>query len=92
MEFLKDKPSIEYMELFALCAAIFTWEEMLRNRRMTIFCNNQSVVEMVNNMTSSCPHCMVLIRRLIHNNSKYNRRVFVKFVPTKLNDLVDALS
>ena len=51
-EFIKkNDPSIEYLELFALCAGIFTWQDMLRNMRIVIFCDNQSVIEMVNKTT-----------------------------------------
>ena len=34
------QPSIEYLELFALCAGIFTWEYELRNMHMKVFCDN----------------------------------------------------
>ena len=39
--FIEDnKPSICYLELFALCAGIFTWQEELRDVRIVIFCDN----------------------------------------------------
>ena len=91
-EFLTQEPSIEFQELLALCAAIFTWEHLLFNTRIAIFCDNQAVVNMVNNTTSSCPNCMILIRLLVLNNLQFNRRVFVKFVSTKQNFLADASS
>ena len=37
----KYQPSIEYLELFALCAGIFTWEYDLKNLRMKVHCDNQ---------------------------------------------------
>ena len=91
-QFLQKKPSIEYLELYALCCALISWETDLMNCRIIIFCDNQAVVEMVNNTTSGCPNCMILIRLLVINNLKFNRRVSVRFVPTKLNDLADSLS
>ena len=47
------KPSIEYLELFALCAGILTWEDesKLQNTRITVFCDNIAVVHMINNLT-----------------------------------------
>ena len=90
--FLKDNPSIEYQELFALCAAIFSWEELIANTRVIIFCDNQAVVSMINNTTSGCHRCMVLIRLLVLNNLKFNRRVFIRYVTSKNNGLSDALS
>ena len=46
-EFMEyHNPSIEYLELFTLCAGILTWEhyEKLKNTRITIFCDNMGVV------------------------------------------------
>ena len=49
-EFLqKCEPSIAYLELYALTAAILTWQEDLQSMRIIIHCDNQSVVNMVNN-------------------------------------------
>ena len=49
-----NNPSIEYLELYALVAAVLTWEKKITNLRMTVFCDNESVVHMVNSSTSSC--------------------------------------
>ena len=89
-----NKPSIEFLELFALCAGIFTWqnERALNNCRIMVFCDNQGVIGMVNNMTSSCRHCMLLIRMLVLNNLKCNRRLRATYVASKENELADALS
>ena len=89
---LRNRPSIEYLELFALCAGVFTWREQMTNCRIAIFCDNMGVVHMINNMVSSCPQCMVLIRLLILDGLKYNRRITAKYVSTKSNFLADALS
>ena len=93
--FLKtSQPSIKYLELFALCTGIFMWENIneLRNTRIVIFCDNQAVVNMVNNTSSSCRNCMVLLRMLVLNNLQFNRRVFVKYVKSADNILADSLS
>ena len=55
-----NEPSIEYLELFALCAGLLTWPEELSNCRIIVFCNNQAVVAMINSLASSCPNCMTL--------------------------------
>ena len=86
------KPSIEFLELFALCAGIFTWKESLANCRIVVFCDNQAVVNMINKITSSCKHCMYLLRLLVLNGLKYNRRVWAKYVRSRDNRLSDALS
>ena len=91
--FVKDfHLRIEYLELFALCAGVFTWETHLQNRRVQIFCDNVAVVAMVNNTTSSCKNCMFLLRLLVLNNLKCNRRITVRFISMKRNVLADTLS
>ena len=85
-------PSIEYLELYGLCAGIFTWEYELRNVRIVVFCDNSSVVSMINSNSSTCKNCMTLIRLLTLNCLQFNRRLFAKHVPGKENSLSDALS
>ena len=93
--FIEDEnPSIEFAELLALVAGILTWGEdkKLRNTRVVIFCESTSVKSMVNNLTTGCEKCMKLIRLLVLNGLKYNRRVFVEYVKSKNNYLADPLS
>ena len=91
--FLEDKqPSIEYLELYALVAACLAWTHNYPNCRIIMFCDNQSVVAMVNNSTSTCRQCMVLIRILTLHCLKINTRIFVKYIDTKSNFKADMLS
>ena len=87
-------PSIAYLELYSLCVGIFVWqnEPTLQNCRVIVRCDNQATVQMVNNMTSSCPNCMYLLRLLAFNNLRHNRRIYVRYIDTKSNYLSDALS
>ena len=57
----EQQPSIEFLELYALVAAILTWSRYLTNTRIIIFCDNQAAMHMVNNLTAKCPQCMKLI-------------------------------
>ena len=50
----QEDPSIAYLELYALCAGVFIWEQELANMRIVIFCDNESVIHMVNNSSSKC--------------------------------------
>ena len=86
------KPSIGFLEIFALVAGVLTWGDLLVNTRVVIFCDNQSVLEMVNNTTSSCKNCMYLLRLLVLNNLRFNRRISVKYVKSADNILADSLS
>ena len=91
---VKEKPSIEFLELFALVAALITWSHLpqLQNTKIAIFCDNKSVRDMVNRLGSSCPQCMKLIRLMCLSNLAANRRVTVKYVKSRLNVLADSLS
>ena len=72
----KTKPSIKYLELFAVCAGIITWERKLSNIRMLIHCDNEAVCTMINNQSSNCARCMFLLCLLMLNCLQFNRRVF----------------
>ena len=87
-------PSIEFLELFTLVAAVLTWEfsNKLQNARVILFCKNEAVVQMVNNLTSSCKNCMYLLRILALNNMVHNQKITVRHVKPADNFLSDALS
>ena len=85
-------PSIEYLELFALAAAVLAWISRFRNRRVFIFCDNMSVVHMINNSSSSCRNCMVPIRLITFETLCQNVRIFAKHVRSEDNGISDALS
>ena len=85
-------PSIEYLELFGVCAAIFAWSSHLQNRRIVLFYDNQSVVAMLNNSTSSCKNCIILIRLLTLRSLIFNFRVFCRWVKGSCNARSDLFS
>ena len=87
-----SKPSIEFLELFALCGAILTWSDLLQKTRIIIHCDNQSVVHMVNSQALKCMQCMKLIRIITLDNLRKDRRIFVWHVEGKNNSLSDSLS
>ena len=58
----RAEPSIEYLELFGVAVAVLLWIHKYQNKWVILFCDNESVVHMVNNSSSSCKNCMVLIR------------------------------
>ena len=89
---LRCKPSIEFLELFALTAGIITWSNSLVNPRSIVFCDNEAVKNMVNSLASSCEQCRKLIRILALDGIQKNRRVFIRYISSKFNILADALS
>ena len=85
-------PSIEYLKLFGVVAALLTWGHELKDRRIILFCDNMSVVGMINSSTSSCKNCMFLLQLMILNNLVFNRKVFARHISSRDNYLSDALS
>ena len=91
--FIKDfDPSIAFLELYAVAVSILHWIKFYVNRRIVLFCDNISVVYMLNRNTSNCKFCLSLIRIIVLESMKYNVRVFANYVNTKANLLADSLS
>ena len=88
----KFDPSIEYLELLGVCMGVFAWSSALRNLRIIVWCDNQSVVSMLNSTALSCKHCMILIRKLTLRSLQYNMRIFARWVSGKSNVRSDLLS
>ena len=88
----KYNQSIEYLELYAVTAAVLTWIHKYKNRRIILFCDNQSVVDMINLTTTSCKNCMVLIGIIVLRGLIDNVRVFARHVKGSKNIYADNLS
>ena len=88
----KKEPSINYLELYALTVGILLWGRTYKNQKITIFCNNQSVIFMVNNLTSKCRNCMTLIRIITLFSVLNNVKIKVKYVKSEENSYADDLS
>ena len=90
--FIKNRdPSIEYLELFEVICPVVTWIHRFRNRRIILFCDNISVVGMVNKMPTPCKNCMALLRILILKGMIQNVRIFACHLPGKFNKSSDWL-
>ena len=88
----RNKPSIEYLELYAVTAAVLTWIHQFKNRRIILFCDNKSVVDMINFTTTSCKNCMVLVRIIVLKGLLENVRIFARHVEGTKNVFADSLS
>lgn len=90
---LKDfEVSINWMELYALCVGVYLFSPQLANRRVTILCDNTSVVDMVNKSSSKSRECMILIRHIVLKAMVHNTRIFVQHIPGEKNIKSDLLS
>ena len=86
------KPSIEYLELLAVGVAVLNWIKLFTNKRVILFCDNESVVHKINSSSSNCKQCMVLIWIITAESINRNVRIFARHVGTKENGKADALS
>ena len=91
--FIKENnPSIQYLEMYALLAAVLAWTHRYKNKNLTIFCDNQNVCRAVRDSSTSCKNCMILIRILVLHCVTLNINLTAKYVKSAKNDLVDTLS
>ena len=92
-DFIVEKdPSIQYLELYAVTASVLLWIHKVQNKRIKLYCDNKSAVDMINVNTSSCKNCMVLIRIIVLESMKNNVRIYAEHVKSEDNNLADALS
>ena len=85
-------PSIEYLELYAVCVSIYLWTNSIKDKRIVLFCDNQAVVNIINNSSARCKNCMKLIRLIMSRYMLFNCRVFARWVRGSSNSRVDLLS
>ena len=88
----ENDPSINYLELYAVTVAIMAWIRKFEGRKIALFCDNMSVVHMLNSKTSSCRQCMVLIRLIVLKGMSHNVWITAKHVTSKNNLVSDCLS
>ena len=85
-------PTIQFLELYALCVGVFTWADKLVNRRVIVFTDNEPSMNMINNTSGGCKFCMTLIRKLMMKCMDFNLRIFAEHVKGTENYLSDSLS
>ena len=91
--FLRDyHPSIEFQELFGVAILVVLWLHKYENRRICLYCDNESVCFMLNKSSSDCMKCMALIRIITLKALQHNVRVFAQHLRTDQNYLADSLS
>ena len=88
----EEKPSIEYLELYAVAVGIMLWIHKFKNGRVLLHCDNESVCRMLNKSPTSCRNCMILIRLIVMECLRQNVHVTAEWVSTGDNGKADALS
>ena len=69
------KPSIEYLELYAVAVSVLLWAKLFANKRICIFVDNESVEKMICNSSTNCKNCLVLIRKIVLECMTWNVRL-----------------
>ena len=85
-------PSIEYLELYAVAVSALLWVRNFKNRRIAIFVDNESVERKLNNASTNCKNCLILIRKIILECMTWNVCLFAFHVESAKNNFADALS
>ena len=89
---LECKPSINYLELYAVTIGVLSWMHNYSNKKVILFCDNTSVIHMVNTGVSTCRNCMLLLRVITLHCLNFNVKITLKHVPTEQNTYADLLS
>lgn len=84
--------SIEWQELFPIVVACAIWHPFFTGKRLQFWCDNESVVTIINSGHSKAPRIMDLVRFLVLISMKHNFLVRARHVPGVSNEIADALS
>jgi hypothetical protein len=81
-----------YKELYPIVIACHLWGHRWRHKRVLFYCDNESVVRIVNSGASKDDVIMELVRELFLVAAKYDFRISASHVAGKKNLIADALS
>jgi len=84
--------SIEWQELFPILVACAIWHPLFKGKRLQFWCDNESVVSIINSGHSKAPPIMELVRKLVLLSMEHNFLVRARHVPGVSNEIADALS
>ena len=87
-----EQKRITIKELFPIVLALKMWLSHLRDRHLLILCDNQSVVFIINALSSRDSSLMSLVRMMTVTIMQYNIVIRAKHVPGKHNVVADMLS
>ena len=75
-----------------MTVGVLLWIHKFKNRRVVLFCDNDSVCRMLNKTSTGCKNCMVLIRLIVLESLVHNVRVFARWIEGKKNIYADGFS
>ena len=83
---------ITFLELVPIVMAIFIWGACLQGKKLTFHVDNQAVVSILNEQTSTSPRIMCLLRPLILKSLHNNMQIRSVHVFGRNNKTCDAIS
>ena len=83
---------INYKELFAIVAAVFTWGLEWQNKQVLFYTDNMIIANVWRSGSCRSKDIMSLIRPLFMFSSRLNINILMKHIPGCSNILADALS
>ena len=84
--------SIEWQELLPIVVACAIWYPHFSGKRIQFWCDNESVVAIINSGHSKAPRIMDLLCFLVLLSMKHNFYGRARHVPGIVNEIADALS
>ena len=84
--------STDWQELYAIAVACSTWETHWSRKKIIFHCDNQPVVEIINNKRSKSPTIMALICTLTLITLKHNFYFKALHVAGKFNPIANSIS
>lgn len=84
--------SIAVCELFPIVLGLMTWASAMRQKKVTIWCDNKSVTEVINKQASHCPKLMILMRALTLVCLEHNILIRALHIVSFCNKIADSLS
>ena len=88
---LGSESSVQF-ELYPIVAASFLWGQAWRRKLITMSCDNDALVAIINQKRSACPTIMSLLRRLTWQSVTLNFIINAEHIPGHDNVLADSLS
>ena len=90
--FTPKNTSTYHLELIAAAASIFLWAESMQNMNVTVNSDNQDVVRMITQGSSTYPQYQHILHHLDLVCLTYNIVLQAKFCPSDKNAIADSLS
>ena len=84
--------SIEWQDLFPIILACDIWHSYFAGKHLQFWCDNESVVSIMNSGHSKYPRIMDLMRRLVLPSMEHNFLVRAQHVPGVSNAIADSLT